>query len=331
MKGKFLYILFGAAITLFAISGVLVLSLQRAAAQTNSSISEQQTEPTPLPEPTAAAVATIMEAVNTTETVDPAAAAKSSLEDAAQTPFLGTAENPQTNIEEIREYAAKLTTIYEASILGKPGWLHLQYEEYEPVEFRGNGQPASGLTVADLYPDDVTIFEDWYLIDEQGFYQQRVGHTRTIDGEILQRMVTANGEIVNLTIQAADPNYEKQSLISIQDKVPLNIYGIPYLLQTAQEYKRSEVYAWQKDGKYMIVFTYWNEKPDKFMNTETIIYGSQYIYTIDANTGVFLSSDFLLNDGTSWFLHTQNKNFLVELMEKLPEDAQQTLTTASEQ
>jgi hypothetical protein len=329
MKGKFQYVLFGAVITLFVISGALMFSLQRTAAQVSPPILEQHTEPTSLPEPTASATA-VIETANTTEALDPALSVESSLSDDAQTSSPGTAENPQTNLDEIADYAAKLTSIYEESILGKPGWLLIQVEEYEPVEFRGNGEPAPGLTTTELYPDDITIFEDWYLIDEQGYYQQRVGHTRTIDGEILQRVVTANGESVNLTIQAADPNYEKEVLISVQNKVPLQIYTIPYLLRTAQEYKKSEVRAWHEDGKYVIMFTYWDEEPAKFMNTETLIYGSQYKYTIDANTGVLLSMDFLLNDGTSWFLHTHVRNYWVELVDKLPEDAQQTLTTASE-
>ncbi len=325
MKGKFQYVLFGAVMTLLAISAALVFSLQRTSAQVSPPIPEQQTKPISLPTVTASVTA-VIETANTAEALDPVLSTESSLSDTAQTPSPGTAENPQTNLDEIADYAAKLTSIYEESILGKPGWLHIQVEEYLPVEFRGNGEPAPGLTMAELYPDEVTILEDWYLIDEQGYYQQRVGHTRTVDGQILQRVVTANGETVNLTIQAVDPTYEKEVLRSVQDKVPLQIYTIPYLLQTAREYKKSEVSAWLEDGKYVITVTFWYEELDKFMNTETLIYGTQGKYTIDANTGTVLSVELLLNDGKTWFLHSQMRNYLVELVEKLPEDAQQTLT-----
>jgi hypothetical protein len=330
MKGKFQYIMVGALMTLFAISAAFIFSLQHTSAQGSPPALEQQTEPTSLPTATASATA-VIETANTAEALDPVLAAESSLSDAAQPASPGTAENPQTNLDEIADYAAKLTSIYEESILGKPGWLHIQLEEYLPVEFRGNGEPAPGLTMAELYPDEVTILEDWYLIDEQGYYQQRVGHTRTVDGQILQRVVTANGESVNLTIQAVDPTYEKEVLRSVNDKVPLQIYSIPYLLQTAREYKKSEVRAWLEDDKYMITVTFWYEELDKLMNTETLIYGTQNKYTIEANTGTVLSVELLLNDGKTWILHSQMRNYLVELVDKLPEEAQQTLTTASEQ
>lgn len=328
MKNKFQYIMMGSVITLLVIAGAFILSFRSASADADTSLPVQNTSSVSLPSAEVSKIETTI-FTNAPEKNTSQVGNLVGETNASQVGLLGTDNSPQTDIDEIIKYVTELVTKQEESILGKPGWLHIQDEVFYPVEFRGNGEPALGMTTADLYPDDITISEEWYLVDEQGYYQQRVGHIQTTEGRILQRVVSSDGKTVNLTLQAADPNYEKIELRFAQEKANLD-HNLLYMLQMAKQYE-TEVSAWYEGGKYIVTFTNWYEEPDKFMNSGTTVFGSQEKYVLDQNSGAFLSGEFLLNDGENWFVLEQTTNLTSEIIEKLPEEAMQSLAVVREQ
>lgn len=328
MKHKFQYIMVGSLITMLVIAGAFTLLFRSTSADATTPLPVQDAPVASLP---SAEVSKPETTVFINEPEEITSQSENLIREAntSQVGLLGTDNNPQTDIDEITKYVTELVTKQERAILGKPGWLHIQDEIFYPVEFRGNGEPAPGMSVADLYPHDVTISEEWYLVDEQGYYQQRVGHIQTTEGHILQRTVTSDGELVNLTIQEANPSYEKSELQFVQEKVNLD-HNLLYMLQMAKQHE-TEVSAWHEDDRYIVTFTGWYEEPDKFMNFETIIFGFQDKYVLDQNSGFFLSSEHLLNDGENWFVLEKITNLNSEIIEKLPEEAAQSLAVVREQ
>ena len=330
MKGKFQYILFGAVITLLVIGGAFAFSLQPTTANESRATLEQQTEPASPPDSISATTITT-DTTNETETVEPVILVNTSVNDNddAEVASPGTVENPQTNIDEITKYVTTLITKQQSSIFGSSGWLHLQDEEYMPVQFRGSGEPAPSLTIADLHPNDTTILENWYFLDKQGNSQQRVFHTRTPEGQILQRVVTTKGQITNLTLQDADPNYEKTESNPLQEKIELH-YNILYMLQVAKELG-SEVNAWSENGKYIITITDWFNESKNYMNFEVPIWGYQSKYIIDEKTNTFFLRENTAFDGKNWFIHERITRLNLEIIKELPTEANYSLTTANEQ
>lgn len=327
MRGNFQYILMGAMICLLAIGGIFAISLQHLSADASTSL-DQQSFSTLEPD-TATNIAipqfSVANSPIKTEAHNPIVLieATSSEESISQITHLGTAENPQTDKEVIIQQVMEFIAKQEKAILGRPGWLHLQVQSFMPVEFRGNGEPATGLTISDLYPDDTTINDNWYFIDEQGYYQQRIGHTQAMDSRILQRVVFVNGKTVNLTIQAANPDHAPFQTRHNQEKIDLH-GNILYLLQEGDR-SGTEVNAWYENGNYTVTVTTWYTEPEPFMNSEKTIYGSQHKYILDQLSGAFLVGEYLLNDGEVWFVLERNTVLNLEMIEELPKEAQESL------
>jgi hypothetical protein len=196
-----------------------------------------------------------------------------------------------SDIDSIIKNVSALIERWESQAFGKAGWFHTSYETYWPIELRGNAVFAPGMTSRTVYPDDVSIRNDWYYVDEEGYYELTVGHTERESGEILQRIVQDKGQPINLTFWDLGPEFRLAEQPSRQ-KVAQH-WSILYILN---DFRRgaAEVRAWNEGNHYRIVAAV--NYPDQFVEfIDLWIVETEYVFVLDMESGALLSRE------VAWF------------------------------
>jgi hypothetical protein len=196
-----------------------------------------------------------------------------------------------SDIDSIIKSVSTLIEKWESQAFGKAGWFHISHEEFRPVELRGNAVFAPGMTSRTIRPDDVSITNDWYYVDEEGYYQLTVGHTERENGEILQRFVQNKGQPINLTFWHLGPEFRLPKG-PLRQKV-VQHWSILYILN---DFRRgaAEVRAWNEGNHYRIVAAV--NYPDQFVEfIDLWIVGTEYVFVLDMESGALLSRE------VAWF------------------------------
>jgi hypothetical protein len=196
-----------------------------------------------------------------------------------------------SDIDNIIKNVSALIEKWESQAFGMAGWFHISDDLYMPVELRGNAVFAPGLTSETVHPDARSIVNDWYYVDEKGYYELKVSHIERESGEILQRAVRSKGQSINLTFWHLGPEYRLPKG-PLRQKVAQHA-SILYLLHDFQR-AAFEVRAWNDGNHYTIVASV--SFPEEYVAfVDLWIVGKEYVFVLDLESGALLSRE------VAWF------------------------------
>ncbi|MCA9927743.1 MAG: hypothetical protein KC419_04675 [Anaerolineales bacterium] len=344
MQRKFQYVLTGAGLTLFVILGALTLLLPPAQAGNASDdmsaypsgtdidkdvALEEDIPSTAIIKPNDQSVQNQAEYVANSLPAANFPISQETLAEINQVPP-ETVDNPETNIDVVFAQVEELVSRYEATVLGKSGWLYRRYEDYLPAKFRSNNGRLYNIPLAELYPSDIMIQEEWFYVDEAGFYTESIGHMLDENGMIRLRGAAIDGYDVNLTLKEATSDAVSQFDASSLNKLPLDGNALT-MLDFAPDDKR-RVKAWNEDGVYMIVIESPYEEPIQLANiSDESVVGSQTRFGFDLATGSLLYTEVMFQTvNGEWFTFERIAIHQLGMINELPSEAQQTLTDVSD-
>ena len=339
MEKKFQYILTGAILTLLLLIGVLaIVSSQVQADQpTNSSlvqVDEAVDNQTNIPTVTNDSSQAITHEESSQSNSEILVESNSS--NLAQDAQLSIQENekdiasqevPQTNFDAIISQVIELTDKYALNFLSQPGWTHLQYQSFVPVSTRGNGLEASyGIATTQLFPDDVTVEDYWFNVDDTGD-GQGVHHVSDTAGNPLQRVATTNGEMINLTLKAlgAPRHHYRSPSGEVTNPVSATQDRLTYVLREMSQ--SAEASALLEGDQYtIVVIDKFSEPLQLSSNVPELFIAHRYQVILNWETGAIQSEEFgFQTPDEAWLIMDSRTNFVIEVLEELPATAAQTL------
>lgn len=238
-------------------------------------------------------------------------------------PVLGTETTPQTQADAVIQTVSELTQKWEASILGKAGWFHLQTQIYVPATWRGNGLPE--IAMSDLFPEDISIQDEWFHIDEAGHYAESLSLVSTVDGTIQQQVIFSDGRLVNLTLLEAGVTTPNSEVNQMQKSLLLPESDALATLNTYRGWNRT-FQAWLSEdgGAYTVITEQVFTTTVEIANAPEPIQGDRVTYTFDWHTGQLISTEFQVLTKSGLWLTLEKKDYLVaELQTDLPADTRQ--------
>lgn len=241
-------------------------------------------------------------------------------------PALPTEADPETDISKILEQTRMLVEKNEANLFGKPGWLYEKHEHYWPLRYASNTGEIYGIPVTELFGSDTVTREEWYEIDEQGYFRQKVGQTTDAGSVIRTQWAVTGGqfislELVGVTEQAIHP-------ADSVNKPPLGS-DFPAYLEMVQSEKQTNITAWYDTDQYVVVITTVKDEPEMNSAGESI-QSTQIKYQFNLETGaiqLFEVSDQTTNG--EWIIRERSLLLEQNIVENLPLNATQILQEAS--
>jgi hypothetical protein len=181
------------------------------------------------------------------------------------------------------------------------------------------------IAMTDLFPEDISIQDEWFHIDEAGHYPESLSLVSTVDGMIRQQVIFSNGRLVNLTLLEAGVTTPNSEVNQGQKSLLLPESDALATLNTYQGWNRT-FQAWLSEdgGAYTVsteqVFTTTVE----IANAPEPIQGDRVTYTFDWHTGQLISTEFQVLTKSGLWLTLEKKDYLVaELQTDLPADTRQ--------
>lgn len=243
------------------------------------------------------------------------------------TPDLGTAENPQTDPDKIFAEVKAFIEQYDAAIVGQSGWFYVRDEDYQPKEIlHSNTGFIDGFPVEQLYPDETMIGEEWYWVDAEGNYEQKVGYTTDQTGAIRLGVAITDGKIVFFPFArvTSEGIHEQPPLLSITLGEPTVTYFDEIL-----HHSQSSAQAWREDNSY-VVFINHDQSPHKTDNIEDFtIVGGQIKCWFDLTSGAIQRYESVLREADGRLLINERVTYLErQYVAELPPEAAQLLEEA---
>jgi hypothetical protein len=316
-RRKFQYVLMGAGLTLFVILGALILL---SPAQASHSSDQTANEP----------VKDTGETTNeerpstTTVALSEERPAVAELEEKDDRPNLGTPENPETDIAKILEQIRILVEKNETNLFGKPGWLYEKHEHYLPLKYTSNTDDIFGIPVTDLYGTDTVTREEWYKIDAEGHFQQKVGQTTDANGIIRTQWAKTNGQFVSLELVGVTEHAIRPA--DTINNPPLGS-DLPAYLEMVETKRTTSVAAWFQTDQYVVAI----KDTESFVNMiDELIQSTQIKYQFNLETGAIQLFEVTqqTSDG-EWVVFERSLLLEQTVVEDLPPGAAQALSEAS--
>lgn len=335
MKRKSQYVLLGAGVTLLAVLGAFVLLLTPTRAYNPFPSSANKPEKDEILD-----VALEKESAGAESEGNDIRLAPADLNDSARTdqqlstpiseaanfvPALSTAENPETNIAQILHQISILVAKNESSLFGKAGWLYEKHEHYMPLKYASNTGEIYGIPVSDLLGSDTVTREEWFGIDPQGYYEQKVGRTIDANGITRTKWAIANGyfvslELVGVTDFAMHPEQSGYH-------PPLGGDFSDYVAMFQGE--GAKVMAWYDNDLYIITMTtryaepYTNVVGELVQSQET-----KYGFNLDTGAIQLFEVTYQTSDN-EWVVLERSLLLEQRIVEGLPTEVDQALQQAS--
>ncbi|MCP5097907.1 MAG: hypothetical protein GY943_20360 [Chloroflexi bacterium] len=341
MQRKFQYIMTGAGITLLVLIGAFAFLLTQAKADTIP------TEMVALNPPSEAAVQTSnqykvvadnpnLEQSQTEENTDfleiDNTVSDGSV-DKETTDWLGTKDNPVTDMNIIIQVVSEFAQRQEERLLGKVGWLHVASRLNIPHEMKGNGYHVTStdevISMDVLVPED-PIFETWYYVNEMGLYSRGMGLVSSPNGTIHQQTVLVDGQWSNLTLRAADAPQEEYESPSAVGEPIFPISMMLKALEEQQTWSNTTMQAYLENGQYIVIVAQQHDPPiEDAVFVEEPVLGSREVFTLDMKARRLVSREaqILLQSGT-WLRTEREEYLLLEFTIELPANASQLFDTA---
>ncbi len=329
MQRKFQYILMGAGLTLFVILGALTFLLSPAQASHSSDVTANEpitnTKVT-LNEERPSTTSTTSTTTNTTVALNEQLPLAAAPEEKANSSGLSTPENPETDVTKILEQIRILVEKNEANLFGKPGWLYEKHEYYSPLKYVSNTGDIYGIPVTELYGTDTVTNEEWYEIDAQGYFQQKVGHMTDANGTIRNQWATTNGQFIALSLVGVTEHAIRPA--DTINKPPLGS-DFPAYLEMVQSEKQTSITAWYDADQYVVVITKVNDEP-KMNIVGEFVQGKQTKYQFNLETGAIQLFEVTYQTANGeWIILERSLLLEQSVVENLPPEAMQALNEAS--
>lgn len=243
-------------------------------------------------------------------------------------PELSTVENPETDLDQISHQISTLVAKNESALLGKPGWFYEKHENYAPLKYASNTGDIYGIPVTTLLGTDTTTHEEWYGVDPQGYFEQKIGRSIDANGITRTRWAITNGyfvtlEFVGVTEFAISPQPEARQ------KAPLGDGFDDYLAMF--QGAGAKVIAWYDNDLYIVTMTTMYDEPYTNILGE-LVSSDQTKYGFNLDTGAiqlfevtYQTSD---SDG-EWIVLERSVLLEQRLVESLPAEVAQALQQAS--
>ncbi len=327
MQRKFQYVLMGAGLTLLVIFGALTLLLPPAQASNSFSVpaddprANEKTSDVTIEDRTSSPEIRVVENLQTNGNIS-----ETISKETDSRPELSTKENPETDIAKIIEQLGMLAEKNEARLFGEPGWLYVKHESYWPLKYMSNTGDIYGIPVTELYGTDTVTHEEWYEVDAQGYFQQKIGQITDANGITRNQWAISNGYFIALSLndateQAISPHTTNSSALPVAS-------DFSTLLEMAQN-EGHTITAWYAADQYVLVYTKTLDEP-KTNYAGELVQRSQVKYQFNLETGaiqLFEVTDQLTNG--EWIVKERSVLLEQYMVENLPTAVEQTLNEAA--
>jgi hypothetical protein len=309
MKDKLNYMLIGVILTMLVIGGALsiVLSPTDASSEIPSQPSVLFNKSDEEPVVIVTDDGTVLASEAPLDSSEPVVPPDSQLDSVSNDNYQIESEKytPEQIVATVRELAER----EEARLLTTPGWIHIRQVKTAPDERQdGDYGSSSGksISVGELIPQSSPIFEEWYRVDEQAFFQEAMGLVLSADGAIHQHTVLVDGRWAHMTLRAQGFPQGEYTTGHVPTRVSLPLSQVASRLEELLKLESVMISGFQDNGRLVVLTTSDYPAPVTLGTPKlpAAVVGEVTTYTFDLEAGQLLSFEthFNLQDGSQYLM-----------------------------